>query len=71
MLISRKSPLTGLISTLDLPVTEAQILELASPQRRLIQEIVPALTADQREFLLTGYTAEDWAALFPPEDEEA
>lgn len=71
MLISRKSPLTGLISTLDLPVTEAQILELSSPQRRLIQEIVPDLTPDQREFLLTGYTQADWDELFPPEDKEA
>ena len=71
MLISRKSPLTGLISTLDLPVTPEQILELGSPKRRLIQDIVPGLSPAQREFLLTGYTEDDWETLFPPEDEEA
>ncbi len=71
MLISRKSPLTGLISTQDLPVTVEQMRELASPKRRLIQEIVPDLSPAQREFLLTGYTEADWAVLFPPEDGEA
>jgi hypothetical protein len=32
---------------------------------RLIQDIFPGLTADQREFIKTGYTAEDWARMFP------
>ena len=27
---------------------------------RLIQDIFPDLTPDEREFLMTGYTKEDW-----------
>ena len=35
-----------------------------------IQHAFPKLTADQREFIMTGITAEEWAAKFPenPED---
>jgi len=35
-----------------------------------MQQIFPQLSADQREFLMTGCTPEEWAALFPPEDDE-
>lgn len=67
MQISRVSPLTGKTNTMDLPITEEQ---LGRWQRRegLIQNIMPELTPDQREFLMSGYTKEDWDTLFPPED---
>lgn len=64
MLITRTSPLTGKEHTQDLPVTQAQMDELRSPGRRLIQDIFPELTASQREFIMTGYTADDWEELF-------
>lgn len=70
MLISRVSPMTGKVNTLDLNVTPEQINELNSPGRRLIQEIVPDLSNEEREFLLTGYTAEDWAKMFPKNEED-
>lgn len=71
MIITRISPLTGKSSTMDLPVTQEQMDEWAQPRRsrRFVQEIFPQLTAEQREFIKTGYTAEDWDAMFPPEDE--
>jgi hypothetical protein len=46
-----------------------QMREFDSPSRRKIQDIFPDLTAGQREFIFTGYTEEDWATLFPPEEE--
>jgi hypothetical protein len=66
--ITKTSPLTGKQNTMDLPITEEQ---LGRWQRRegLIQNIMPELSAGQREFLMSGYTEEDWATLFPPEDE--
>lgn len=70
MKVSKRSPLTGQTNTLDLDLTEEQFAELQSPNRRLIQDIVPHLTPAEREFLMTGYTAEDWAVMFPPEMEE-
>lgn len=38
-------------------------------QGAFIQTVMPYLTADQREFLLTGMTPEEWDRMFP-EDEE-
>lgn len=35
-----------------------------------IQHAFSYLNDDQREFLMTGITPEEWAKIFPPEDEE-
>jgi len=68
MKITKRSPRTGEDNTMDLPVTPQ---ELAAWQKGpgLIQNMLPQLTSEQREFLLTGYTPEDWNILFPPEEE--
>ena len=34
----------------------------------LVQQALPDLTEDEREFLLTGLTAEEWDALFAEDD---
>jgi hypothetical protein len=70
MKVTQKSPLTGKLNTMDLAVTEAQLAELASPGRRMIQDILPQLNDSEREFLMTGYTQEDWDKMFPPEEKE-
>lgn len=69
MIITKTSPLTGEVNSMDLPVTPEQLAEMARPrrERRMVQEIFPHLTAAQREFIQTGYTPEDWAAIFPEE----
>lgn len=67
MKIARKSPLTGKTNIMDLPVTEEQIWEHLK-SGRMIQDSFPNLTPDQREFLLTGYTKEDWDTLFEEEE---
>lgn len=67
MQITKRSPLTGKDNTLDLPITEAQLNSWKRGEG-LIQNIMPDLTPDQREFLISGSTPEDWATLFPPED---
>lgn len=70
MQVFRKSPLTGNTNSMVLNVTQAQIDELDSPNRRLIQQIFPNLTPAEREFIKTGYTQEDWATIFGGLDEE-
>ena len=70
MQVFRKSPLTGKTNSMVLDVTEAQIDELDSPNRRLIQQIFPDLTPAEREFIKTGYTQEDWDSIFGGLDEE-
>jgi hypothetical protein len=62
MRITRKSPLTGIEHTQEIPCTQEQID--AWKTGALIQRVMPQLTADQREFLMTGCTAEDWDDLF-------
>lgn len=62
--VLRKSPLTGKTNWMTLDVTEEQVAEWNDPNRtRLIQDIFPNLTDVEREFIMTGYTAEDWVAL--------
>ena len=55
---TRKSPHSGRINTMTLPVTKAQYN--AWQDGSLIQNAMPHLTADEREFILTGLTAQDW-----------
>ena len=68
MLITRKSPLTGKETTLDLPVSQAQ-MDRYYAKRELVQNIFRGLTASQREFIMTGYTQEDWDTMFPPDED--
>lgn len=69
MNISRLSPFSGKETTLDLDVTVEQLMELDCPNRRKIQHIFPSLTADEREFIKTGYTPEDWISIFGNEED--
>ena len=70
MQVFRKSPFTGETNSMVLNVTQAQIDELDSPNRRLIQQIFPNLTPAEREFIKTGYTQADWDKIFGGLDEE-
>jgi len=69
MKLTKVSPLTGKVTTLDLPVTADEWLSWKSG-KVLIQHAMPQLTPDQREFVMTGYTPEDWEKMFPPEEDE-
>lgn len=73
MKITRKSPLTGITRTKEIDVTIAQIL--AWEEGELIQNAMPQLSADDREFVKTGITGEEWDQLFggaeEVEEEEA
>ncbi len=69
MLISKTSPRTGQDNTMDLDITLEQ---LDKWQRgALIQDVMPHLSIPEREFLISGYTEEDWNIMFGSlEDEE-
>jgi len=62
MQITRQSAWSGKVRTLDIPVTYDQLYEWE--RGTLIQNAMPNLTADQREFLMTGITAEEWDEMF-------
>jgi hypothetical protein len=62
MKITRTSPFSGQTHTLDIPVTQEQLDRWQNGE--LIQIAMPNLSPDEREFLMTGITAEEWADTF-------
>lgn len=70
MKVTKLSPRTGELNSMELPMTPEQYARWQAGGQ-LIQNVLPQLSAEQREFLLTGYTPDDWKMLFPPEDEDA
>tara|TARA_R110000803_G_scaffold206194_2_gene273301 strand:+ start:144 stop:356 length:213 start_codon:yes stop_codon:yes gene_type:complete len=68
MLIRRKSPISGEINTLDLPVTPEQIKVWKGGM--VIQRAMPDLNASEREFVMTGITESEWDDMFAFDDEE-
>ena len=63
MKIVRTSKVSGITRTMDLDVTEEQ-MALFEAGKTYIQDCFPNLTADEREFIKTGLTAEEWDNLF-------
>jgi hypothetical protein len=68
MIVRRQSPRTRQWNEMDLNITPHQVDRYNAGM--LIQDAFPNLTPAEREFIKTGYTQEDWDAIFPPEDEE-
>jgi hypothetical protein len=67
MNITRTSIHTGIKRTIDLNVTEEQY-KLWETGGALIQNAMPQLSADDREFILTGCTPEEWDDLHDERD---
>tara|TARA_R100001244_G_scaffold29868_1_gene28942 strand:+ start:2353 stop:2568 length:216 start_codon:yes stop_codon:yes gene_type:complete len=54
---------TGEVHSMELPITLQQ-LEGWERGTKNIQDVFPSLTADQREFIKTGVTKEEWDNAF-------
>ena len=59
--VSKASLLSGLTHTMVLGITMDQYDAWQGGE--LIQNAMPNLTADEREFLMTGITPEEWATM--------
>ena len=66
--ITRRSQLSGITRTMLLPVTQDQLA--AWRAGALAQNVFPNLTPDQREFVMTGITAQEWEEAFGGEEDE-
>lgn len=66
MKLTRTSPISGKKNTMDLDVTIDQITDWE--KGALIQDAMPNLTVDEREFIKTGITSEDWSELMGDEE---
>ena len=62
MQITRKSVLTGKVATLDVPCTARELA--AYEAGMLIQDAMPNVPPDMREFLMSGITPDEWQATF-------
>ena len=58
MIIVRTSPFTGKVHQMDIPVTEAQIK--AWLQGKNIQDAMPNISPEHREFIKTGIHPSEW-----------
>jgi hypothetical protein len=66
MLVTKRSTLSGNTNKREINVTQAQLNDWASGT--LIQDAMPHLSADDREFLMTGITPEEWNKHFNEEE---
>jgi hypothetical protein len=62
MQITRTSIFSGITRTQEIQVTQEQLG--AWEAGKLIQHAMPHLSADEREFIMTGVTAEEWDSVF-------
>lgn len=63
MMITMISNISKKKSTMDIDISEEQLFRITHTQE-LIQNIVPHLSPEDREFLITGITPEEWKELF-------
>ena len=66
MVIEKIHPFTGKINELDLNITQEQLDRWANGEH--IQNVMPNLSADEREFLISGLLPGEYDDLFGDED---
>ena len=68
MLISRRCPFTGVMNFMEIDVTGVELADWHDG--KLIQHAMPHISADEREFIMTGITPEQWAKTMGDADDE-
>jgi len=68
MIVKKTSAVSWKENTMDLDITQDQLDSWLGGQ--LIQDAMPNLTPDEREFLISGTTPEEWKDIFGEEDED-
>lgn len=61
MQITKKSFLTGIVRTKELDITIEQLKKWQNGM--LVQDAFPNLSLEDREFIMTGATSDDWDEL--------
>ena len=68
MKLTRQSLASGKTRTKDLPITPAQYVKYIRGEGN-VQDIMPHLPAEDREFLISGVTQEEWDELYGEGDQ--
>jgi len=61
MLVKKESILSGKSHEMEIDVTNKEIALWM--EGSLIQDVMPSLSADEREFLMTGITPTEWGGM--------
>jgi len=69
VVVHKKSMVSGRLNSMLLPTTQGKI-EYWIESGKLIQDVMPDLSDDQREFLMSGITPREWNDMFGEEDDE-
>ena len=67
MQVTKRSMLSGKTHTLEIDITEAQWNRWKAGE--MIQNVCPHLSSDDREFLISGSTKEEWSQFFGQDKE--
>ena len=62
MIITKQSVMSGIVRDREIDVTRNQLDKWKGGM--LIQDAMPHLSADDREFIMTGITPEEWDGVF-------
>jgi hypothetical protein len=62
MMISKVSDMSNKMHTMDIDVTDEQLQDWR--EGAAIQDAMPNLTPDEREFIKTGITPKEWDEMF-------
>ncbi len=69
MLVTRKSIITGATNTIEIPGLTNDMVE-SWENGMMIQDAMPNITPEMREFVMTGITPEEWSRHLPEDDED-
>jgi hypothetical protein len=69
MLITRKSAISGINRTIDIPVNPEDYTIFMEGYAS-IDETMPYLSAEHRDFILSGITSDEWKSAFITENSE-
>lgn len=70
MIVVRRNPMTGLNSSMDIPNLHEVQLAMYEASKLPIQRVLPHLSADEREFILTGLLPEQFDEMLTEIDED-
>ena len=62
MKLSAKSPVTGKYNVREIAITVEQLSRWRAGEK--LQNVAPELSPEDREFIISGCTPEDWETLF-------
>lgn len=69
MQVTRKSIITGIVRTKEIDITP-EVLQRYEEGIENIQSLAPHLSENDREFIMTGMTEEEWNEAIGPDEDD-